>query len=83
MKKTALLALLLTVTTGMFAQIGNTNFSSGGDTYKPKKKEKPPINLYRIISAQRDTTHVDTTLSIKKEYKYNYLRRDDFELCLL
>ncbi len=27
-----------------------------------------------------DTTVVDTTLSIAKEYQFNYLRRDDFEL---
>ncbi|MAP53303.1 putative porin [Altibacter sp.] len=42
--------------------------------------EKPPIELYRIISADRDTTYVDTTLSIQKEYKFNYLREDTFEL---
>ena len=35
---------------------------------------------YKIISLQRDTIHFDTTLTIQKEYKYNYLRRDDFEL---
>lgn len=45
-----------------------------------KKPEKPPIDLYRIISATRDTIHIDTTLSIQKEYKYNYLRKDNFEL---
>ena len=28
----------------------------------------------------RDTTYVDTTLSIKKKYKFNYLRKDNFEL---
>ena len=27
-----------------------------------------------------DTTYVDTTLSIHKEYKFNYLRKDNFEL---
>lgn len=45
-----------------------------------KKKDKPPIDLYEIISAARDTSYVDTTLSIQKEYKFNYLRRDNFEL---
>ncbi len=45
-----------------------------------KKKEKPSITLYKIVSAQRDTTFVDTSLSIQKEYKFNYLRRDIFEL---
>lgn len=46
----------------------------------PAKRKKPPIELYRIISAARDTTFLDTTLTIKKEYKFNYLRRDNFEL---
>ncbi len=35
---------------------------------------------YKIISHYRDTTFLDTTLTIKKEYSYNYLRKDDFEL---
>jgi hypothetical protein len=42
--------------------------------------ERPPIDYYKIISAQRDTTYVDTTLNIQKNYKFNYLRRDNFEL---
>ncbi|MGB1451508.1 MAG: putative porin, partial [Marinirhabdus sp.] len=42
--------------------------------------KKPPIALYKIVTAQRDTTHLDTALSIKKEYKFNYLRRDNFGL---
>ena len=35
---------------------------------------------YKFISADNDTTYIDTTLSIKKEYKYNYLKKDYFEL---
>lgn len=35
---------------------------------------------YKIISHQLDTTFIDTTLTIKKEYKYNFLRKDLFEL---
>ena len=38
------------------------------------------IRDYKIISFARDTTYLDTTLTIQKEYKYNYLRKDDFEL---
>ena len=38
------------------------------------------IKNYKIISHQRDTTFLDTTLTIQKEYRYNFLRRDDFEL---
>ncbi len=44
------------------------------------KDEKATIDLYKIISFKKDTTIVDTTLSIQKEYKYNYLRKDNFEL---
>ncbi len=35
---------------------------------------------YKIISHKGDTTYIDTTLSIKKDYKFNYLRTDNFEL---
>ena len=52
------------------------NFSQN----KTSKNQKATINLYKIISHKRDTTFVDTTLSIKKEYKFNYLRKDNFGL---
>ena len=68
MKKTLLLFLLLCASATVFSQTPNT------------KKEKPPIDYYKIVSADRDTTFVDTTLSIKKKYKFNYLRKDNFEL---
>ena len=38
------------------------------------------IEQYLIVNYKKDTTYVDTTLSIKKEYKYNYLRKDNFNL---
>jgi len=41
---------------------------------------KPPISLYKIISVERDTIILDTSLTIQKEYKFNYLRKDNFEL---
>ncbi|MGI9551329.1 MAG: putative porin [Aurantibacter sp.] len=58
---------------------------------KRKGKNLPPqtpgtevveisIKDYKIISHARDTTYLDTTLTIQKEYRYNYLKRDDFEL---
>lgn len=47
----------------------------------PKTEDtKIDIKEYKIISFARDTTYLDTTLTIQKEYKYNYLRKDDFEL---
>ena len=44
------------------------------------ENEKPSISLYKFISHQRDTTYLDTTLTIQKSYKFNYLRSDTFEL---
>ena len=43
-------------------------------------REKPHISKYKIISIENDTTFVDTTLTIRKDYAYNYLRKDVFEL---
>ena len=70
-----------------------TIFCFSQDKEKPRKSlvktqaqrdkeaaKKAPINLYKIVSIQRDTTIVDTTLSIKKEYEFNYLRKDIFGL---
>lgn len=63
-----------------------------GKTNKPKSlvktaeerakalAKKAPITYYKIISVQHDTVVLDTTLSIKKEYEYNYLRKDNFGL---
>ena len=45
-----------------------------------KKAPKAAYNQYRIITLQKDTTYVDTSLTIKKEYEYNYLRKDIFGL---
>ncbi len=68
MKKILLLLLVSLVTATVFSQAPSS------------KKEKPPITDYRIISFDRDTTFVDTTLSIRKKYKFNYLRKDNFEV---
>lgn len=38
------------------------------------------IDLYKIVSLRNDTTYVDTSLTIQKEYKFNYLRKDNFGL---
>ncbi|WP_222981455.1 putative porin [Flagellimonas meishanensis] len=47
---------------------------------KVAKKDTATIKDYKIISFAGDTTYLDTTLTIQKEYKYNYIREDDFEL---
>ena len=56
------------------------------DSLRPQKKPKAAasngisIADYKIISHSRDTVALDTTISIEKEYRYNFLRKDDFEL---
>ena len=42
--------------------------------------EKADIKLYQRIDLQSDTTSLDTTLGLHKLNRFNYLRRDDFEL---
>ena len=51
-----------------------------GASQRTAPAEVITIKNYKIISHSRDTTFLDTTLNIKKEYTYNFLRRDDFEL---
>jgi len=51
--------------------------STNQDNSKDKKLK---IQDYLIISHSRDTTYLDTTLTINKEYKFNYLRKDNFGL---
>jgi len=59
--------------------------SSLTNMFKPKsdsisKSKLPDIKKYLILNAINDSTYLDTTLSIKKHYKFNYIRKDDFEL---
>ena len=44
------------------------------------KNKDAKIEQYLIISKERDTTFVDTTLNVKRDYKFNYLRKDNFNL---
>ena len=38
------------------------------------------IDLYKVITIENDTTYIDTSLTIQKEYSHNYLRKDIFGL---
>jgi hypothetical protein len=74
----------------LYAQVDSIPSGRKLDTTKIKDKSKKnvlpstteeiTIKDYKIISYARDTTYLDTTLTIQKEYKYNYLRKDNFEL---
>ncbi|OAB79666.1 putative porin [Cochleicola gelatinilyticus] len=77
MNRTLLVLFLIFVAGSVYSQEDEGEIR---DAVPTEKIEKPPIDLYKIISADRDTTFLDTTLSIKKDYKFNYLRKDAFEL---
>lgn len=79
--------VLLFITSFLFSQNKskrldfNTKYRSALDTTKARQPQKvATLDLYRIITLDRDTTYIDTSLTIKKEYSHNYLRRDTFGL---
>ena len=81
MKNNLLLVFLLMFSVGISqVQKGEKPNKASSLNDVPQKAPKAMINQYRIITLQRDTTYVDTSLTIKKEYEYNYLRKDIFGL---
>ncbi|WP_235869137.1 putative porin [Polaribacter aquimarinus] len=62
-----------------FQDIGNDTIRNS-EAINVKLSGKTKYTDYKVFSHKRDTTYIDTTLSIKKEYKFNFLRRDNFEL---
>lgn len=76
-----LLVIILLCTQSILAQI---RLAGGPETEQTSTvkdtAQKPPITAYKIITARGDTTYVDTTLAIYKDYRFNYLRKDNFEL---
>ncbi len=63
---------------------GGGVFKGDSTTFKNevqiKLSGKTKYTDYKIISINNDTTIVDTTLTIAKDYKFNYIRKDNFEL---
>ena len=61
---------------------GNTAYDSLYNTkmINVKLTGKTKYTDYKIISYKNDSTYIDTTLSMQKDYLFNYLRRDKFEL---
>jgi hypothetical protein len=51
------------------------------DTLKnPGEQKVATMDQYRFISIERDTTYLDTSLTIQRDYSFNYLRKDIFGL---
>ncbi|RDI16062.1 putative porin [Flavobacterium sp. AG291] len=70
------------------ARSNPSNQKTISDKDKDKAASSPKdsvatIDMYKIISFDRDTTYVDTALTLKKEYEVNYLRKDNFGLLSL
>lgn len=56
------------------------SFDRTSTSNKNIKNKEAKITDYLIVNHKNDTTYVDTSLTIKKEYKFNYLRKDNLEL---
>lgn len=79
------LVVVLFCTTLLFSQekIGNNLNSSSLNIGRDSAMAKKPvatIDMYRAITLERDTTYIDTSLTIQKKYSHNYLRKDLFGL---
>ncbi|MFV8342326.1 putative porin [Flavobacterium sp. XS2P39] len=78
--------IFLSFSTLVFSQEKNSenlDFNSkynSSDSINKKKKPVATIDMYRVITLDRDTTYIDTSLTIQKEYSHNYLRKDIFGL---
>ena len=80
MKHFLLSVFLLIVTFSSAQEEGLIKSKGNKENSENKVAPKARYDQYRIITLQRDTTFVDTSLTIKKEYEYNYLRKDIFGL---
>jgi len=94
MKKIIFLCVVIGFSWHTQAQVGNMLQRRGGyqngrfnenDTISDKFIDvkilgKTKFTDYKIISYFNDTTYVDTTLTIAKDYKHSYNLKDNFEL---
>ena len=60
--------------------LSKNNKYNSSDTIKKSIKKTATIDLYKVITIENDTTYIDTSLTIQKEYSHNYLRKDIFGL---
>ncbi|WP_084404191.1 putative porin [Flavobacterium tegetincola] len=69
-----------TKTTSMNNEVPQFNDSIKETKSTSGKFKRAPIDFYKVISVENDTTFIDTSLTIQKEYIFNYLRKDNFGL---
>lgn len=90
MRKVVLLIILL-ISVFSFSQNSNLQLNRGSEMMNDSLNKsqfgegstsnvtpKAPIDWYKVISINRDTIAMDTTLTIKREYRFNYLQKDLF-----
>ncbi|OUS00525.1 hypothetical protein A9Q86_11200, partial [Flavobacteriales bacterium 33_180_T64] len=58
----------------------SSKLSSKSTSNKAIKNKDAKIEQYLIIDYKGNTTFLDTSLTIYKQYKFNYLRKDNFAL---
>ncbi len=67
-----------------FAQVKNESIEQKTKSLRIpdslRNKKVASIDLYKVITVDNDTTYIDTSLTIQKEYSHNYLRKDIFGL---
>ncbi|MCG2610605.1 putative porin [Flavobacterium sp. SM15] len=64
----------------LFSVVAFSQNQEGNEVSNSEIQKKATVDLYKIITLDKDTTYVDTTLTIQREYKFNYLRKDTFGL---
>ena len=93
MKSNTIFTLLISlfVSTSLFSQrvLDNGSFGGGTTILTDSTNVNGNINVtlsgktkytdYKVFSHKGDLTYIDTTLTLQKEYKFNYLRKDLFE----
>ena len=84
--KSICLIIFLALTSTSYSQIGGGfgKFGGGGSGSSQEseytKIAKGNPKDYLVISFDRDTTYIDTTLTLQKYYALNELKKDEFEL---
>lgn len=58
--------------------MGRDGDSRGSQSTSNQKAPVAKIDQYKIISKERDTILLDTSLTIQKDYRHNYWRTDQF-----
>lgn len=76
--------IIVVLSFSVYGQENDSRFSK--DTIRrslratPKSFPKATQDMYKIVSLEKDTVFVDTSLTIESDYKFNYLRKDNFGL---